>query len=149
MLTLWQQCRPLCSAPPRSHGCNSPITGQITAVVQPGSGWKWQRDQLCVESQPFFVFPAKKSGGCRSHAGLKLTHSYLVTRSRVQQFEVITAVFQTTGANRYQKQQVMKPAIQLAAWGKKDGYFSIQRYKNKTKGCLFLSQMLNIEKKNC
>lgn len=34
----------------------------ITAVVLPGLGLKWQRDQLCVESQPFFILPAKELG---------------------------------------------------------------------------------------
>lgn len=33
----------------------------LTAFVQPGLGLKWQRDQLCVESQPFFVLLAKES----------------------------------------------------------------------------------------
>ena len=32
----------------------------LTVVVLPGLGLKWQRDQLCVESQPFFVLPAKE-----------------------------------------------------------------------------------------
>lgn len=34
----------------------------ITVVVLPGLGLKWQCDQLCVVSQPFFVLPAKKLG---------------------------------------------------------------------------------------
>lgn len=34
----------------------------IAVVVLPGLGLKWQCDQLCVESQPFFVLPAKESG---------------------------------------------------------------------------------------
>lgn len=34
----------------------------VTIAVLPGLGLKWQCDQLCVESQPFFALPSKKLG---------------------------------------------------------------------------------------
>lgn len=34
----------------------------ITIALLPGLGLKWQCDQLCVESQPFFALPSKKLG---------------------------------------------------------------------------------------
>lgn len=32
--------------------------GSISAFVLPGLGLKWKCDQLCVESQSFFMLPA-------------------------------------------------------------------------------------------
>lgn len=67
----------------------------LTVVVLPGLGLKWQRDQLCVESQPFFVLPAKEleARAVDPKQACKLTHSYLVTSGRVQQTGVILVGF--------------------------------------------------------
>lgn len=102
MLTLWQQHRLFCSAPPCSHGCNSPITGgrreegQYNCSRVAWFGFKMAAWPTMCGISTILRPPCQGIGsqGCRSHAGLKFTHSYLVTRSRVQQSGVIFEVFE-------------------------------------------------------
>lgn len=106
MLTLWQQHSLFCSAPPCSHGCNSPITGgrreggreegQYSCSRVAWFGFKMAAWPTMCGISTILRPPCQGAGsqGCGSHAGLKLTHSYLVTRSRVQQSGVILVVFE-------------------------------------------------------
>lgn len=102
MLTLWQRHGLFCSAPPCSHGCNSPITGggreeglyNCSRVAWFGfkmAAWPTMCGISTIHRPPC---QGIGSQGCRSHADLKFTHSYLVTRRRVQQSAVILKVFE-------------------------------------------------------
>lgn len=131
MPILTNQCSILSSASLCWQDCNSPITdgrkkGSYNCSHVAWFGFKMAAWPTMHGISTILHPPCQGAGSqvCRSHAGLKLTDSYLVSESRVQRSAVILVVFKPQENDKQKKNmedtpcEPVEPATQPAAEGK-------------------------------